>query len=548
VPKISILDRFISADLEEQPGILGATTTEYSDMEPLDWKWNNDVIIMSFRRSCSGDRGNICSGIANRFFKIQDECEDMKPELGEVESCQGAPTTISEPQPLTPTGVDCVSSTECEPGRCIEGKCYTLPTDPNCRNHGASEGVPNSFEKAFEITRIDGTTATGICNEQPTCSKSPDVYSVSQNEGKYLLSGATCSGRRGNCSEPRPNVEGEEQNIMSCEDYNGRANAIGLPDENDWVCSLNTAKKQLFSQNFTCTEPDDAAQCTIVPKEADPDSDQRLCDACRLAPSPRPVHTGAWIESRDICCGDDAGEGGFPYTTTTSGTISAHRASEATTPAAGTYGAEVCDDYYGIDKYLQSNWIDNDCDGKVACKDTAATECGGTVTNYANWRKSPLGFDAWKNKLGPTGGLCCGAEPATDTAKNNCKQFLDPTPWTSPTDANLGVACNSVNYTCDCTPVGIEKSRTLTVTSTPLVIRTCVASYDELLAAGNLKDRNFTISGSHIFVVSVEDIDQSSPQSCTYGSGGTVSLSTYVGGFYFENRAEKDCLVTVTIT
>ncbi|MBI5880580.1 hypothetical protein HZB90_00445, partial [archaeon] len=356
VPKISILDRFMSADLEEQPGLLGATTTEYSEISLPDWTWNNDVIIMSFRRSCSGDRGNICSGIANRFFKIQDECEDMKPELGEVESCQGAPPTISEPKPLTPTGVDCVSSTECEPGRCIEGKCYTLPADSNCRNHGASEGIPNSFEKAFEITRIDGNPATGICNEQPTCSKSPDVYSVSQNEGKYLLSGATCSGRRGNCSEP---VEG----YTNCEDYNGRANAIGLPEENDWVCSLNTAKKQLFSQNFTCTEPDDSAQCTIVPKEADPDSDQRLCDACRLAPSPRPVHTGAWIESRDICCGDDAGEGGFPYTTTTSGPISAHRKSLGTS-GAGTYGTEVCDDYYGT-TYSPAAAIDNDCDGQV---------------------------------------------------------------------------------------------------------------------------------------------------------------------------------------
>jgi hypothetical protein len=75
-----------------------------------------------------------------------------------------------------------------------------------------------------------------------------------------------------------------------------------------------------------------------------------------------------------------------------------------------------------------------------------------------------------------------------------------------------------------------------------MVIKTCVASYDETLA---VNDHKFIIQdGGNPSITELKDIDGGT--SCAVSD--KVKLVTDSDGFHFQNSANKDCLVTVTIT
>jgi hypothetical protein len=187
------------------------------------------------------------------------------------------------------------------------------------------------------------------------------------------------------------------------------------------------------STNYTCAKEEGIYPiCGQDSNEADPDINERLCQAC-LDPSTRPQHAngGTWRDGAGYksCCGDDAGEGGFPYTTTTSGPISAHRASEATTPVAGSFPVgslkeTVCDDYYGA-SYDSSKQIDNDCDNQPNCKDS---DC------YTPTGRLP--------KVGPEKGYCCGGT----SDDSNCVQAFE-------SHLTGALATCGTNNECSCTDI-----------------------------------------------------------------------------------------------
>ncbi len=235
---------------------------------------------------------------------------------------------------------------------------------------------------------------------------------------------------------------------------------------------------------------------------------------------------GEWTNGK--CCGDDAGEGGFPYN------IEGLNPKAPYSNNAGRYGKEVCDDYYGNEE------IDNDCDGETGCYDN---DC--ISSNYAFLRNNE-----WNNYLNKEGKLCCNQ-------KSQCKQFLDPS-----SNSDDGVECKSDN-TCDCLPVGATEARA-TITTFPATIKTCVASYDEIIQeTSDIFDRLFTITqnsqAERTFQLIVKDIDGGeeckekvtllvNDNNIRADSLKTIQNLGTVFTIKFKNLATEDCLVKVRIT
>ncbi|MBT7903477.1 hypothetical protein HN587_06460 [Candidatus Woesearchaeota archaeon] len=319
---------------------------------------SNDIIRREFLHFCSGDvnsgmlgiepRGNICGGLKSEKYYIHDNCEDKK--LGEDESCEGpAPPKTSWPK---------LNAANCHPYSYDSGKTY---------------------EYTFNMTLADGSPPDGICNNQMTCSSSNTEFNASETEGKYILFGAVC--KNGECNDPLP----AELGSVDCNNFNGLADQ-DLAAQNYYCEYATPAKTNLSSKFWNCSENPDAA-CAGV--KANPDISSNMCDACSSKQnSPKIQNVGSTWQG-DKCCGDDLGEGGFPYFHSGN----AAKRAGSTQLFAGAFMGEVCDDYYSNDP---SKGIDNNCDGKVNCE---ANECGG--------------------KIGPNKKYCC-------TTNNHCNMKIDP--------------------------------------------------------------------------------------------------------------------------
>jgi hypothetical protein len=313
---------------------------------------------------------------------------------------------------------------------------------------------------------------------------------------------------------------------------------------------------ELKSNVFNCTKEPDAA-CMPV-KAEDADTNRKLCEACANTLARPNKMSGGWTgkSGENACCGNMKGEGGYPYPSK----ISASRPT-----FAGAYRTtapyEICDDYYGGSK---ANTIDNDCDGKVDCKDDSCWP--STTTSYDAVRTA--GSNTWKNYLSPTGGLCCNA--AAD-GKTKCKNFLDPQ------GSIAGVDCNST-FECDCKPIYTEDNAlnwinfgtTLMpdITLRPgQTYKTCSAALEDgYYSEDRIVKVNVAPGTGHSFSLSAETIDNAgvcSVQLIVYKNDYLTPLAEVMSGdvpmlqrdstsgyfyFTFQNAGNKDCLVTVTIT
>ncbi|HII71591.1 TPA: hypothetical protein HA265_02440, partial [Candidatus Woesearchaeota archaeon] len=403
-----------------------------------DDKWFNDIMAIIFERRCSGWRGNICNGPPMVTYHQVQECPDIDTDKGEIEHCQGPDYRIIEPKTLVETDPDqpCGVDSECllPPGICNvkKGECYRLPTfyggdSPyDCKLYGPGE----SFEKVFNISRKFPLTGlgNGTCNTRATCSDSLDEYDTSVTEGQYVLTaGAECF--EGECKKP---IAGGVQN---CYDDSGWYNKEqGIP-----FCSKET--DHYWTQAAKCVETSGVPECDLIEQRAsriDPDLKQQYCEGCfdpgALPESIYKGQDGGWTGT--TCCGDDKGEGGWPYQG------AAQRASGATTPEAGAYQAtEICDDYYGSHPENPDSWIDNDCDGQYNCQDIGS--CSMTTdSQYRNARTNP---SQRAGRYGPSKGLCC-------TTDDQCRNFFFGYTYyyNSITAADTNVECSDINE-CECT-------------------------------------------------------------------------------------------------
>jgi hypothetical protein len=502
----------------------------------------NDIVMMSYYRKCSGDRGNICSGDENKYFETLRSCNDRDLTAHEVESCEGpSHEKLSNPKSIGASHGSCSNTEPCTTGlTCFDGSCYSTPAD-SCEKR---EYSGTSFEKEFGLKKLDGTDrpADGVCNELPTCSDNPDKYDINTNSGQYLIGGGTCNGQ-GFCSRAAAGT------VTDCADeYNGWKTT----DKLELFCNIGNDDKHMYSQNFTCTKPSGSAACTPAQGRANPDTHQKLCDAClNTNKYPKFTATGVattWNPNSNPernCCGDDPG------------------AAQVTPPQKGKFEPteQTCNDYIlNSNPTIPENWIDNDCKNGANCADSSCSSYSANVRNI-NWNK-------W---LGPSGSTCCN----TDT---QCKDFLTPG---SSEDLALfgdstkkGTICKADIKECDCKPansivkfIAGQPYRTLSLSQFPL--RTCAANVMD--APGD--DRHIRVNVGtatiHRFTISEQNLD-GGRVSC---DGNQVLLTVYVDSstiigskkendgpieistlpqkdHYFtslKNSGSVDCLVTVTI-
>ena len=127
----------------------------------------NDIFVRSFTRYCSGDRGNVCSGLAKQTLQVAKIC----PDAGEDEFCVG-------PNPQ-------YYKTENE-------------TDPNSLANACYNFEKTTFNKAYGHTITDtfGHTiqATGSCNYNEVCSSVYNGPNYGVGTLKLRFCNATCSG------------------------------------------------------------------------------------------------------------------------------------------------------------------------------------------------------------------------------------------------------------------------------------------------------------------------------------------------------------------
>jgi hypothetical protein len=164
--------------------------TYISGSPPLDARdLENDIFYRNYVQSCSGNRGNVCSGDVSDKWEQKYACEDFTHGEEQVARCQGPP----DPS-------DCSGLTS-DPGKCTK---YTDTT----------------FEQKKEIRRDNN------CIEESSCG-SPSSY---KTDGIYTNDGATC-GASG-CDKPiSPRCEIDCG--AACEEGSSKWSADG------WSCYTN---------------------------------------------------------------------------------------------------------------------------------------------------------------------------------------------------------------------------------------------------------------------------------------------------------------------
>ncbi len=119
-------------------------------------KYSNDVFKREMTRSCSGDRGNTCTGPITEKLILTEECSDTKDWPTQTGTCSGVNTKSIIPQ--------------------------------QCKNYKET-----TFEKEI------GLSTNIYCDETPRCSTETE-YGITQGRGDRIARG-TCDGT-GGCKEP----------------------------------------------------------------------------------------------------------------------------------------------------------------------------------------------------------------------------------------------------------------------------------------------------------------------------------------------------------
>ncbi len=520
-PKVGVLEFFEETDIPYSPPVVGETQTDYAGVTfaPGEERvapdaWRNDVMLMKFARYCSGDRGNICNGRAERYFEPLDECPNMQNselganDYGEIESCMGPPRTLTSRE-LVPTGRSCEADIDCGDGNfCLKDECFERPTD-SCGHYRQGE----TFESVFNLNRTfaPDQEADGTCNPNPTCAEDENTYDVETDEGRYLIESATCN--LGECNWPKETKD--------CWDYNGYTDTRMIQN----YCELSSDKTHFFTSIFKCQAdempvPARGAECTRdLEAEGDPDANRNACEACTEPTNAAESMNGAWTGS--TCCGDDIGEGGFAY--------GLYGTPEVTSTSGNGLNGEyqpvetVCDDYYGGDSTLIENWIDNDCENGANCED---------------WHcySPPSGADP---KRGPSGGYCCHAP-------SDCREVLS-----EPNDEYIGCGTEDAPLECDClntkdttNPTSFsEPYATYTLGSEPLTLpETCISSF--------AYDKHIQVNYELDFSAEVEssiDIVDDGVDHCLGLVNAQVVENPHGTFVVFDSVSTVDCLITVTL-
>jgi hypothetical protein len=288
----------------------------------------------------------------------------------------------------------------------------------------------------------------------------------------------------------------------------------------------------------------------------DLDTDKRLCDACLKATGTAKITAAPGTETTYLstrstnlkCCGNDKGEGGWPYGATAKSTSG--------NANKGKYFATetVCDDY--VDTNGNSEFDDGETEINNDCKEGA--NCGDTSCAVSTTARTV----GWSDFLGPRGSVCCKASTAS-ASKAKCKQFLDPDASNSD-----GVECGG-NNECDCVPVGIGTVAVPRIHATltrPTTIITCVPPsnpdilditgdfYDRMFAVTDAEGKTFTVTSQ---ATTGDEAKCGAGQITLYfnlvdtlvvGTDHSITGTGSADSFYFANWGDFDCLVTVTIT
>lgn len=123
---------------------------------------DNDIYKVSFTQHCSGNRGNVCGGVADYKIELQQGCVDLAAD--EDERCSGPLSTVDK------------------------NTCFTQGITPACFTYAPG----NSFEK--NILKLP--TADGFCNNNEKLSLGEGG---SYGAGGPFLCKAQCNGA-GSCS------------------------------------------------------------------------------------------------------------------------------------------------------------------------------------------------------------------------------------------------------------------------------------------------------------------------------------------------------------
>lgn len=186
------------------------------DIEPDE----NDIIVREFNQSCSGNRGNACSGAISQSGEVI-KCNSYNPIIGETESCQG---------PCNPNDPECNKDE-------IFGYTGRIGDNGGCFNYSYDYGLSQSFEfnsnnaQSFEKNFTKKPGADGICNPVAKCSNSATSY----NDGGDFLNIGVCRGTDGTCSAGVEATDGGDCNDYDGYSYDANGHLPILPGYNKWV-------------------------------------------------------------------------------------------------------------------------------------------------------------------------------------------------------------------------------------------------------------------------------------------------------------------------
>ncbi len=118
----------------------------YPILESGDSK--NDVFSVSYAQSCSGNRGNICSGKLNGTWSVQEICKDYNVSINQFARCQGPGYSGAPFVDRSCEGVDLT---------------LTYPLNVHCQNFSSGDSFENDFLRVGFENSDYGNISAGNC-------------------------------------------------------------------------------------------------------------------------------------------------------------------------------------------------------------------------------------------------------------------------------------------------------------------------------------------------------------------------------------------------
>ncbi|MBU0665810.1 MAG: hypothetical protein ABIC91_01335 [Nanoarchaeota archaeon] len=176
---------FPSQNLEYYPANLAVTdnvqgnvlVAAVSQIRSLDWGDKNDIYMHNYTQKCSGNRGNVCSGIVDDYWELAVSCNNKAAD--EIATCQG---------PCDP------SDSGCNVNSCPGISSPTIITN-QCYDYKPGE----TFEKNFLRT-----LTSSLCSDNLKCAtdfgNNNGVFGINGLNDKNFKCQGECFG--GGCNYP----------------------------------------------------------------------------------------------------------------------------------------------------------------------------------------------------------------------------------------------------------------------------------------------------------------------------------------------------------